>query len=297
MPALKTYKADLLLDTESVLGEGPVWDGRSQRLFWVDIEGKKLFRYAPSSGEVEQRPFNEMIGAVAPTETGRLLLALESGLASCNFETEEFLRHSALQNTDPSMRCNDGKTGPNGNFWIGTMHKEARSDAGALYRVSPDFHTSMVIPNTSISNGMAWSADFGTFYYIDTETHEVWRFDYNAESGHISNEAVAFSVPEEFGGADGMCIDSEDMLWIAHWGGNCVRRWNPATGEVLEKVEVDAPHVTCCCFGGQHLDTLYITTARSGLTEKQLEDFPKSGGLFVCKPSVKGTPINYFKDE
>jgi sugar lactone lactonase YvrE len=176
------------------------------------------------------------------------------------------------------------------------MHKELHFGAGALYRVSPDFRGSKKISNTSISNGMAWSSDHTTFFYIDTPTHEVWRFDYKLETGEISNKSIAFSIPESYGSPDGMCIDSEDMLWIAHWGGNCVRRWNPNTGKVLEKIEVDAPHVTCCCFGGKDLDTLYITTARSGLSEARLEEFPSSGGLFVYRPGVKGTPINYFKD-
>ena len=103
-------------------------------------------------------------------------------------------------------------------------------------------------------------------------------------------------MPEAYGSPDGMCIDSEGKLWIAHWGGHCVRLWNPKTADVLQKVEVDASHVTSCCFGGKNLDTLYITTARSGLSKNQLKEFPKSGGLYVFEPEVKGTPITYFKD-
>ncbi|HET8735696.1 MAG TPA: SMP-30/gluconolactonase/LRE family protein [Pricia sp.] len=296
MASPKTHKARLLLDTRCVLGEGPVWDARRQLLHWVDIEGKRLFWYDPHSGKQESAIFDEMIGAVAPTQTGRLLLALESDLASFDFETNAITWHRALQNNDPDLRCNDGKVGPNGHFWIGTMHKEEHSGAGALYKVSPDFRVSTEIPNTTISNGMAWSSDHSVFYYIDSPTHEVWRFDYDVATGGISNKKVALSVPEAYGTPDGMCSDTEGMLWIAHWGGNCVRRWNPDTGEVLEKVEVDAPHVTCCCFGGKDLDTLYITTARSGMTNAALEKFPNSGGLFECRPDVKGIPIHYFED-
>ena len=94
-----------------------------------------------------------------------------------------------------------------------------------------------------------------------------------------------------------MCIDEEDMLWVAHWGGNCVRRWNPFTGKAIDKIDVPAPHVTSCCFGGENLKTLYITTARSGLSQQQHKDFPLSGGLFSIDLNIKGTPINYFKEK
>ncbi len=207
-----------------------------------------------------------MIGAVAPTEAGKLLLALESDLASFDFETGQLALHQALQNNDSAIRCNDGKVGPNGHFWIGTMHKELLSGAGALYRISPDFQRSRMVSNTTISNGMAWSSDNKTFYYIDSEAYEIWQFDYDRDTGDITNRTIACKVPQTYGAADGMCIDTEDMLWVAHWGGHCVRRWNPKSGQVLEKVDVEAPHVTCCCFGGKNLDTLYITTAKSGMT-------------------------------
>lgn len=296
MPDPKIHKAELLLDTRSELGEGPVWDWRRQRLFWVDIEGRQLFAYDPSNCKTDKWSFDEMIGAAAPTETGKLLLALESDVATFDLKTERLEWYKALQNSHPDIRCNDGKVGPNGHFWIGTMHKQGHSGKGCLYRVAPDFKTSTLLRNTTISNGMAWSLDNTAYYYIDTEAFEIWRFDYDIATGEITKKTVAFKVPDTYGGADGMCIDAEGMLWISHWGGHCVRRWHPETGEVLEMIEVDAPQVTCCCFGGKDLDTLYITTARSGLTEAQLEEHPASGGLFVCRPGVKGTPINYFKD-
>lgn len=289
---IQSQKAKLLLDAKSVLGEGPVWDFQKQLLFWVDIEGYQLHQRNPSTGENSNWEFDEMIGAAVPMKNGNLLLAMEKGLASFNAETAELIHLGVLKNDDSSIRFNDGKVGPSSNFWIGTMEKNCASGAGNFFRVTPNLQSSLQIANTSVSNGLAWSSDKKKFYYIDSPTFQIRVFDF--EKGAISNRKTIIEVPQEYGSPDGMCIDCEDMLWVAHWGGNCIRRWNPETGGVLKKVEVSAPHVTSCCFGGKDLKTLYITTARSGLDPKQLLDYPLSGGLFTYESEVKGTPINYF---
>ncbi|NHF58934.1 SMP-30/gluconolactonase/LRE family protein [Flavobacteriaceae bacterium TP-CH-4] len=289
-------QATILLKTRSVLGEGPVWDWKKQRLWWVDIEGNLLHELDPITKKHRYWSFDEMIGAAVPAENGQLLLALESGLATFSPLTGELMALGVLENSDREMRFNDGKVGPEGNFWIGSMHKKLAPKTGNLYCVDTNWKVSLKIPETTISNGMVWTTDQCSFYYIDTAAHEVWKFDYDSTTSEIKNKRVAFSVPEHLGGADGMTIDAEDMLWIAHWGGQCIRRWNPISGEVLEEVAVDAPHVTSCCFGGKDFDSLYITTARSGLSDAQLKEYPQSGGLFVYKPKVVGRPITYFKN-
>ena len=276
------------------MGEGPVWDFHKQLLFWVDIEGYKLHQFDPSVGVNKSWAFDEMIGAAVPKKNGKLLLAMEKGLASFDFKNERLTKLGVLENTDPEIRFNDGKVGPAGNFWIGTMDKTCAPEAGSLFRVSSDLKSSLQISNTSVSNGMAWTSNKSTFYYIDSPTFEIRAFDFDLENGGISNPKTVIEVPDGYGSPDGMSIDEEDMLWVAHWGRNCVRRWNPETGKVLEKIEVDAPHVTSCCFGGEDLKTLYISTARSGLNDNQLKKFPSSGGLFVYETDVRGTPINYF---
>ena len=211
-------------------------------------------------------------------------------------KSEQLTRLGVLTNSDDGIRFNDGKVGPDGAFWVGTMDKKCAPNAGNFYSVSEKFHSTLLIPNTSISNGMAWSSDKRTFYYIDSPSFEIRAFDFDLQNGSISNAFPVVQVPKDYGSPDGMCIDAEDMLWVAHWGGNCVRRWNPLTGKEIDKIDVPAPHVTSCCFGGKDLKTLYITTARSGLSEQQLIDFPLSGGLFSIDLNIKGTPVNYFKN-
>jgi sugar lactone lactonase YvrE len=173
------------------------------------------------------------------------------------------------------------------------MHKGLAPNAGNLYRISKKGKVSAILRGTTVSNGMAWSPDHKRFYYSDTATYELWSFKYDTETAGITDKRVCFKIPETYGGADGLCIDTEGMLWIAHWGGNCVRRWDPHKGVVLQTIKVPAPHVTSCCFGGPSHNILYITTAESGLDEAALKEFPGSGNLFQCHLPFEGYPTNY----
>ncbi|MNL47740.1 L-arabinolactonase [compost metagenome] len=147
------------------------------------------------------------------------------------------------------------------------------------------------------SNGIAWSSDKKTMYYIDTLTQKVVAYIYDDKTGQISAPYEAITVPDSMGKPDGCTMDAEDMIWIALWGGQSVSRWNPQTGELLCKIEVPAKNVTSCAFGGQSLDTLYITTARTSTTEEDLVRYPYSGGVFAVTPGVKGIKANPFAEQ
>jgi len=144
--------------------------------------------------------------------------------------------------------------------------------------------------NLGIANGMSWSPDRTTMYHIDSATRRVFAYDYDLKTGDVANRRIAIQLEESQGYPDGMTTDSEGMLWIAHWAGACVCRWDPATETILERYDTPAPHTSACCFGGDDLSELYITSARKGLTDQQLADFPESGCLFRLKTSVCGSP-------
>ena len=144
------------------------------------------------------------------------------------------------------------------------------------------------------SNGLDWSLDLSTMYYIDTPTMMVRAFDYDADEGSISGERIVVQVPEGVGQPDGMTVDAEGMLWVAHWDGGRVTRWNPLDGRLLATVAIPADRVTSCAFGRAHLDTLFITTARHGLDATQLVAQPQAGGLFAVRPGVCGTKAHLF---
>lgn len=278
-----------MVDAKAKLGEGPSWDQQFGRLFWVDIEGYQLHIYNPSTNEDRTIDVGEHVSAVVPYLEDEVIVALISGLYRFNIQTGEKILIHDPEEGRPGNRFNDGKCDPAGRFLAGTMSLNGESEQGAFYSLSTEGNVSLLIDEVSTSNGLAWSADHSTLYYIDTPTLEIVSFDYDVQEGTISNKQVIATVDESEGYPDGMTIDAEGMLWVARWGGQRVSRINPTSGEVIAEVSLPVNCVTSCAFGGEHLDELYITTAQD-----DSEDQPLAGGLFMVKPGVKGMPTVYF---
>lgn len=292
MKPQKSNAASLFLDSKNQLAEGIMWHPNEKVLYWVDITPGILHRFDPQSGRTQSWPMGAMIGTVVPASPEGLVVALESGIVHFTAQEKLIRLCDFPEATELGNRFNDGKCDPSGRLWVGTMNRQARANAGKLYVFDGD----SIVPkleNLSISNGMAWSADQRTFFFIDTVDYAVVAFDFDRQTGTISNKRTVIRVPAGMGAPDGMTIDQEGKLWIALWGGSCVGRWDAGNGRLLETVEVAAPNVTSCTFGGDNLNTLYISTAREGLSEKQLDEFPLSGGLFTYLPETKGT-LPYF---
>ena len=275
-----------LTDVPALLGEGPCWHEEEQVLYWVDILGKSLHRYDPATGNDRQWNVGELIGTVAPRSQGGLIVALERGLADFDPSTGQ-LHHRQVIDERPETRFNDGKCDPSGRLWVGSMdHVQEERPLGILYRVDCDGSVHEMEHHVTISNGLAWSPDETVMYYIDSPTKQIVAYDYEAASGDITNKRRVIALTAEQGYPDGMTIDTEGKIWLAHWAGQRVCRWDPQTGEVLETYPTPALHTSCCCFGGSDLSELYITTARKGLTAEQLDAFPLSGHLFRFKTTV-----------
>jgi sugar lactone lactonase YvrE len=174
------------------------------------------------------------------------------------------------------------------------MALNTKKNAAKLYRIDHDRSIHEMLENVTISNGIVWTADKKTMYYNDTPNGTVDAFDYNDKTGEISNRRVAIRIPRGGGGPDGMTIDADGNLWVALWGSGTVGKFDPRTGEQLQKVIVPAQNVSSCAFGGKDLDILYITTARAWVSDQKLKEFPLSGGLFSVKPGVKGVKAEFF---
>ncbi len=282
------------LTTEPVaLGEGPCWHAEEGVLYWVDILGKALHRFDPTTGEDRMWSFDEMIGTVAPHAAGGLLLAFQSGFAVFDPATGKLDEWETID-PSPSTRFNDGKCDPAGRFWCGSMDLQEERPFGTLYRNEPNRQASAMLRDVTISNGMGWSLDRKTMYYIDSPTKQVSAFDFDLESGEIGNRRTAIQLAEQDGWPDGMTTDAEGKIWLAEWGAGRVGRWDAERGERLLTQAVPAPHTSACCFGGTDLKDLYITTARKGLTDEQLEQYPLSGCLFRVRTDVVGSPTFAF---
>ncbi len=285
---------EIVVDTSALLGEGALWDPLNNHLLWIDIEGKQLNIYHPQKKENKAIPLEKRIGTVVPADENHVLVALEDGIYELDIRTGRTNRKAEPEPNRPDNRFNDGKCDPSGRFWAGTMSLSEKEKQGALYRIDPDFTTHKMIDSISISNGIAWSLDATKMYYIDTPTKTVVEYQYNDQTGDITDPRQAILIPDSLGFPDGSTLDAEGMLWIAMWNGHCVTRWNPATGELLEKIDVPALNVTSCAFGGEELDVLYVTSASVGMNEQQARAYPHAGKVFALKPGVKGIKANVF---
>ena len=285
--------AELLLDIKADLGEGALWDEEQKVLYWVDINGHKVYVYNPATGENTGYDVGQQVGTVVLRESGGLMLALKHGFAAYDPATGKLDIIADPEVDKPDNRFNDGKCDPAGRFWAGTISRER--EQAALYRLDTDMSVHKMVEGVSTSNGIVWTSDKKTMYYIDSPVRSVYAYDYNNETGSIDNQRAVIKVPEEKGVPDGMAIDSEGMLWIAHYNGGAVHRWNPTTGEILHTIELPVSRVTSCAFGGDNLDTLYITTAINGMKPEQHAQEPHAGSLFVAKTNVMGTLSYRFK--
>lgn len=288
---MKTYRAEPAIEANNALGEGPVWDGRVRELTWVDIDGRTLLRYRPADGAVSRTGFDKKIGAAVPAVDGSWLLAMEDGFYRLDPATGQTALVAATEEPNPHNRLNDGKCDRSGRFWAGTMSAKWKKD-GSLYMLGEGGALTRKWSGIVCSNGLAWNEDDTVMYYIDTGDRAVYAFDYRAEDGAIANRRVLIDFSGEEGSPDGMTIDAEGMLWIAHWGGWQVTRWDPRTGRKLASVAVPAKNVTSCTFGGEGLDELYITSARNGNDDGELAEQPLAGALFRVKTDTAGLPVN-----
>jgi sugar lactone lactonase YvrE len=273
------------------LGEGPVWDARTQTLLWIDLLAGDIHQYNPITGTRITCNVGQLVGAVAVRRGGGLVAALQYGFGLVDRQTGTVTRLTDPEAHLPGNRFNDGKCDPAGRFWAGTTSYAELPDQASLYCLEADGAVTRKLQPVSMSNGLAWSPDGQTLYYIDTPTHEVVAFTYDPCTGAIGDQRTVIRFVEADGYPDGMTIDAEGMLWVAFWGGWRVGRYDPRTGQLLHRIGMPVGQVTSCTFGGPELRDLYITTARTGLSGEALQEQPLAGALFVLKNcSFQGLP-------
>jgi sugar lactone lactonase YvrE len=281
-------QVEVLVDTRSPLGEGAFWDVEKKLLYWVDINSGYLFVTDPKSGTNKQYEFGESVGTVVTCRNGGLLLALKKTIAHFDPDTEVLTPKIKVEEELSQNRFNDGKCDPAGRLWVGTLCSRENPGQAALYRVDTDFSVRKMLSGVTISNGLVWNQAQTKMYYIDTITRRIDVFDFNSDSGEISNRACCIEVPESMGAPDGMCVDHSDRLWVALWGGWGVACWDPQTGKLVEQVKLPVKYVTSCCFGGEDGKQLFITTARNRLSEQEKLDQEYAGSLFYVQTDTYG---------
>lgn len=273
--------ADCISEKKLRLGEGPVWDSRRNRLYYVDIEGREIGCYNPQTGKHTYMRTEKMVGCVVLDEDGNLIAAEEDTLVHIDVCSGE-RRKIAVFDLPGGLRFNDGKCDCMGRLWVGTMAIDQNAPyaegCGALYRYE-NGKADAVLGEMSIPNGIAFSPDNRIMYHIDTPTRKIDSYAFDAATGILSDKKTAVRIGRP-GNPDGMTIDCEGMLWVALWGGFGIARYDPRTGEELQFVPLPDSNVSCCTFGGEEGNILFITTA---------EDEEGNGGcIYQWKAGVRG---------
>ncbi len=275
------------------LGEGPLWLARENAVYWVDIVNHNVHYLSLMDGSKKTWTFPETVTSIVAREQGGFVGTVKDGFAFLDLETGTVDPIALPEAHLPGNRFNDAKVDGNGRFWGGSMDNEGILDSGALYRLDPDLSVHKMDENYIIDNGPTFSRDGKTLYHTDSVKQVIYAFDM-AENGDISNKREFIKlVAEEEGQPDGMTVDSEDCLWLCHFGGYRITRYSP-DGKVLQVIPMPVPNVTSCTFAGTDLDILYITTARIAMTDEELEKYPLAGSLFSFKPGVIGLPTPNF---
>ena len=281
-------EAKLLIESKSPLGEGPIWDMERQVLWWTDILRGVVHCYNPADDSNRTWEIGQMVGTLVTAKSGGLVLAAQNGFLHFDPETGATEMILDPEPDKPENRFNDGKCDPAGRLWAGTMPITEDSATGAMYCLHPDGQVEKHGGAYSIPNGIVWSADAKTMWHIDSPTRRVDAWDFDNATGTISNRRTAIEIQDEGAFPDGMAMDVEGKIWVALWGGWCVARFDPDTGEELARVELPVSQVSACAFGGLNLDELYITSARKNLDCKELENQPLAGGLFKARVAIRG---------
>lgn len=282
---------DCIADVGATLGEGPTWVEREQALYWVDIPEKRLFRWSEAAG-LRATDLDYHLCSLAPRRSGGFVGAGYDGFLAPDPDSGAAEAWGDPEPDLPGNRFNDGKVDRQGRFWAGTMDRSEREASGSLYRLDPDRCWTKIDTGYRVTNGPAFSLDGRTMYHTDSARQRIYAFDLAAD-GSAANRRLFAQFGEGNSYPDGMTVDADDCLWIAFWGGWCVRRLSPA-GERLLELPVPAAQPTSCMFGGPDLDRLFVTSARRGLGPAERETQPYAGGLFMTVPGVRGVPEPLF---
>lgn len=284
----RAFEAERLLAVGNRLGEGPLWHPNEQALYWVDIFQQRIHRLCPASHEHQVCELDGRVTSLALRASAGLVVTTDKAFALWDPQTGNLEPLAAPEGLPAEVRFNDGAVDRMGRFWAGTMNEDnVQALDGCLYRLDADRTLHTMGSGYTISNGLGWSPDNTAMYHTDSARGVIWLYDYDHASGAIRNQRAFVQVPEHEGIPDGLAVDSQGYVWIAHWGGRKITRYDPAGRATLE-VRVPAQHVTSCAFGGENLDELFITTAWHGLSEAEREAQRQAGDLFVARMGIQG---------
>jgi sugar lactone lactonase YvrE len=301
---IRHLEARVAIQSRDSIGEAPTWDAENRRLLWVDhAEGTVHEAKSDDSGRLqESRQWNlgRPVAAAIPRSKGGLIVASGSDILTWD-EANTLVMFARINSSAPLFRISDAKCDRRGRLWASGLTTDFRPQATALYRIDTNGEVTTALEGVTLGNGLDWSPDGSTFYFIDSWTRRVDRFDFDEARGTIANRSTLLDLDR--GIPNGMTVDCEGCLWVAATGAGQIRRYS-SDGILLAHVEVSTPGVTSCGFGGLECADLFITSrsgrlpeiaTRLGVTSKMMEDnSPQAGALFVCPTAITGIPGHPF---
>jgi len=287
-------KMQKIATVSACLGESPVWDSQNGWLYFVDISAGKIHRLL-SSGKVETLyQSTAQVGALALTDRGNLIFTEDAGAALLNIESGVVYSRTVAVDPTPGYRFNDGACDPQGRFISGLMGTDPRLKAGRLYRYNPSLDPKLIHQNMALPNGLAWSEDKETLFFVDSVACSVFQAEYSPD-GVLGKVTLFAETPADLGRPDGIAIDKEGGLWICQFNGGCLLYYD-RYGQLSDSITMPVPRPTSCCFGGENLETLFITTARFAMTPEELIRYPDAGDLYAVRPKIAGIPRYLFRE-
>ena len=288
-------EVECIVECANILGEGPIWHPREQALYWCDNLKPSIQRFDPATGAVTTWPLEKQVGSIIFREKGGIVAGMECGFCFIDLDggaIEEIIDPEADL---PGNRLNDGKCDRAGRYWCGSMDAGLKSPTAALYRFDPDQTCHRMDGDFTVSNGIAFSPDDKTMYFSDSRADTVYAYDFDLESGTISNRRVFISTKEIEGRVDGATVDSDGFYWCAHIHGGEIARYDP-DGRLERVIPLPVRHPTMCTFGGKDLDILYVTSSTKFLAAGEVPQQPLAGALFAIHDvGAKGLVEPYFK--
>lgn len=272
----------------NALGEGPMWHSQEEALYWVDIENPSLHRLIPKTQHYQRWEMSDYIGAVVPRKKGGVVVTVGNKVFGMDIPSGKMTPLAEIKPWDNTVRMNDGKCDRRGRFWVGVAHFDPENPKGGLYRLDRNGALTQMEHSITISNGLGWSPDNKIFYYTDGLRYCIYQYDFDLDTGSLSNRRVFVQLEKSPIEPDGLTVDAEGFVWQAQWNGGRIVRYAP-NGQVDQVVDMPVTRPTSCIFGGPNYDILYVTTCSRGIGEKEILPEP-AGALFAIYPGVKGIP-------
>ncbi len=278
---------------QAELAESPVWDENTKSLYFVDIKQKKLHN-TDLSGTLKTWKLTDQTGAIALTEEDHLIAAQQDRFIEIHLSPFKEKTITTITGEPPHNRFNDGKCDPQGRFWAATMDDHCLQSTGSIWSLNSKRQIQRHHSGYTVGNGFGWNRAADRLYFTDSENRTIYYWSYSPDQGALLGTRILFAnIPEPHGLPDGLCIDAEDHIWSAHWGGHRITRYRP-DGTIERTIPVPVPRPTSITFGGEDLTTLLITTAQHGLDSSTLEQYPLSGAILSLQVDVAGLPAARF---